>query len=143
PRQAHRLSHLQYPGLHCRVDLGRQAAGLARCRQGRPVAVRRSRRQAGRRAADSQGLCRRAESLSPQRSQTRLLVLENVVMKISSFAGLAALLLSASSKQIGDWVVNCTTIASPNPCEMAQGVADKASGTRLLNLSMVYIPAND
>ena len=78
-------------------------------------------------------------------------------MKTSSFAGLAALVLSAgaafgqaaptadsgSSKQVGDWTVNCTTAASPNPCEMAQGVADKASGSRLLNLSLVYIPAND
>ncbi len=50
---------------------------------------------------------------------------------------------AAYTKQIGDWTIQCTTVASPNPCEMTQGVADKKSGQRLLTISFFYIPARD
>ena len=50
---------------------------------------------------------------------------------------------AAYTKQIGDWTIQCTSVASPNPCEMTQGVADKKSGQRLLTISFFYIPARD
>src|SRR3954471_2509746 len=49
----------------------------------------------------------------------------------------------ALSKQVGDWTIQCTAAASPNPCEMTQGVAEKNSGQRLLTISFFYIPARD
>jgi invasion protein IalB len=49
----------------------------------------------------------------------------------------------AYTKQVGDWTIQCTAAASPNPCEMTQGVAEKNTGQRLLTISFFYIPARD
>jgi invasion protein IalB len=46
-------------------------------------------------------------------------------------------------KAVGDWMVRCFPVQSPSPCDIFQEEDSKASGQRILSLSMAYVPSLD
>ncbi|HUO89979.1 MAG TPA: invasion associated locus B family protein [Rhizomicrobium sp.] len=47
------------------------------------------------------------------------------------------------TKPFGDWTVRCFPVKSPSPCDMFELLANKASGQRVMSVSIAYLPVND
>jgi invasion protein IalB len=46
-------------------------------------------------------------------------------------------------KTVGDWLVRCFPVNSPNPCDIFQELADQSSRQRILSVSIAYMPSMD
>jgi invasion protein IalB len=49
----------------------------------------------------------------------------------------------SETKQFGDWLVRCYPVSTPSPCDMFQLLANKQSQSRILSISIAYVPSSD